>query len=172
MRCVFINGTVGVGKTSVSEEVGDRLTLAGVPNAVIDLDWLRRAWPAPGEDPFNQQLELDNLSAITPNFSRAGVEVMVLAGVIERAEDRVLYEAALRDSQLTVLRLDAPLGILHQRLQSRHAPGDSALNWHLNRAGELQSILSAADVDDAVIDTGDLDVKATAAVVLGLANLR
>ncbi|WP_424860271.1 hypothetical protein [Streptomyces sp. MMS24-I29] len=33
-RALLINGTVGVGKTSVAESVGDLLTHAGIPNAV------------------------------------------------------------------------------------------------------------------------------------------
>jgi Ni2+-binding GTPase involved in maturation of urease and hydrogenase len=35
---LLINGTVGAGKTSVAETVGNLLTEAGVPKAVIDLD--------------------------------------------------------------------------------------------------------------------------------------
>jgi len=52
---LLINGTVGAGMTSVAERVGDLLTEAGVPNAVIDLDWLRRSWPSPTGDRFNWQ---------------------------------------------------------------------------------------------------------------------
>jgi adenylylsulfate kinase-like enzyme len=48
---MLINGTVGAGKTSVAEMVGDLLTEAGMPNAVIDLDWLRRSWPSPESRP-------------------------------------------------------------------------------------------------------------------------
>ena len=36
-----------------AEMVGGVLTEAGVPNAVIDLDWLRRSWPSPSGDRFN-----------------------------------------------------------------------------------------------------------------------
>ncbi|MBO0914640.1 MULTISPECIES: hypothetical protein [Streptomyces] len=37
-RAFLINGTVGVGKTSVAEGVGDLLADTDTPNAVIDLD--------------------------------------------------------------------------------------------------------------------------------------
>lgn len=54
-RALLINGTVGVGKTSVAEGVGGLLTDAGVPNAVIDLDWLRQSWPAAGGRPLQHR---------------------------------------------------------------------------------------------------------------------
>jgi adenylylsulfate kinase-like enzyme len=40
----LINGTVGVGKTTVAEAVGDLLAGSGVSHAVLDLDWLRQPW--------------------------------------------------------------------------------------------------------------------------------
>ena len=44
---LFLNGTVGVGKTTVALAIGDLLAAARVPHAVIDVDWLRRGWPPP-----------------------------------------------------------------------------------------------------------------------------
>ena len=57
---LLLNGTVGVGKTTVAEAIGDRLADAGVPGAVVDIDWLRRCWPAPDGDPFHLELALRN----------------------------------------------------------------------------------------------------------------
>lgn len=46
-RALLITGTVGAGKTSVAEAAGDLLVSSGVPNAVIDMDWLCQAGPRP-----------------------------------------------------------------------------------------------------------------------------
>ena len=85
---LLINGTVGAGKTSVAEMVGNLLTEAGVPNAVIDLDWLRRSWPSPEGDRFNVAMALRNLRAVARNYQDAGAVRIVLAGVIETSVDR------------------------------------------------------------------------------------
>ncbi|MFC4014213.1 hypothetical protein ACFOY2_43795 [Nonomuraea purpurea] len=100
---LLITGTVGAGKTASADALGDLLTDAGVPNAVIDLDWLRRAWPAPPDDPFQSALTLRNLGAVTANFLEAGAERLILAGVIESREERLRHEAAL-GVPLTVCR--------------------------------------------------------------------
>jgi hypothetical protein len=62
---LLITGTVGSGKTSAA---GDLLTARRIPNAVIDVDWLRRCWPSPPGDRFNGALTLRNLNAVTRNF--------------------------------------------------------------------------------------------------------
>jgi adenylylsulfate kinase len=42
-RALFVNGTVGVGKTTVAEQVAGLLAAAGDPHAWIDLDALSTA---------------------------------------------------------------------------------------------------------------------------------
>ncbi|WP_127822674.1 ATP-binding protein [Acidipropionibacterium jensenii] len=44
---VLINGSVGTGKTTTAEALGDEVKQRGIPGAVIDVDWLRRSWPSP-----------------------------------------------------------------------------------------------------------------------------
>lgn len=167
LHCVFLNGTVGVGKTSTADALAHQLTTRGVPHAVIDLDWLRFAWPAPTGDPFNRRVELANLSAVIPNFRAAGTRLLVLAGVIEGTIQRHEYEHVL-DHPLLVVRLDANPVTVQNRLRRRHDPLDPSLGWHLGRATELQAILADADIDDAVIDTENCDPHSVAALVLEL----
>ncbi|MGY4766497.1 hypothetical protein ACXC9Q_06220 [Kribbella sp. CWNU-51] len=62
-RALLITGPVGIGKTAVAGAVGEALAEVGVPGAVIDLDGLASAWPAPPDDRFNLALELRNLRA-------------------------------------------------------------------------------------------------------------
>lgn len=77
-RALLINGTVGVGKTTVAEAVGDLLAEAGTAHAVLDLDWLRQSWPAPPGDRFNFNMLLRNLRSIAGNYLDAGATRLVL----------------------------------------------------------------------------------------------
>ena len=146
---VFITGTVGSGKTTAAEALGDRLGEMGTPHAVIDLDWLRRSWPTPAQDPFNTALELQNLQAVAANFFRAGASRLVLAGVVESEGMRARYEQAL-GLPIVVCRLQVDLERVRRRLVRRHRPGRE-LEWHLHRSGELDQILRSAGVGDHVI---------------------
>jgi adenylylsulfate kinase len=164
MRTLFLNGTVGVGKTSVADAVGSLLTLDGVTNAVIDVDWLARVWPAPVDDRFNFRLALRNLEAMAANFDRAGVRMLVIAGVIENRAQLENYQRVLgEDLWLCRLTVDAAEGIA--RLRRRHVD-DGELDWHLHRAGELHRILEASGLDDTVLDTTGVGVVTSASEAL------
>ncbi|MGR6916837.1 adenylyl-sulfate kinase [[Actinomadura] parvosata] len=150
-KALLITGTVGAGKTSVADAVGDVLAGRRVPNAVIDVDWLRRAWPPPPSDPFHGRLTLRNLRPVAANHLEAGAERLVLAGVVESRAERDAYEEAL-GVPLEVCRLHVELPEVRRRLEARHAVDPEGLEWHLNRSGELASILEAARVEDFVVD--------------------
>ena len=130
-RALFLNGTVGAGKTTTADEIGPILQDRATPYAIIDLDWLRNAWPSPADDPFHQDLELANLTAVASNFRRVGAERLILAGVIESETDRRRYDEALA-VPLTVCRLVVPLPRLRSRIIARHSPGPER-DWHLAR---------------------------------------
>ncbi|MGW2959330.1 AAA family ATPase [Streptomyces sp. NPDC001220] len=164
-HALLINGTVGVGKTTVAEAVGDLLADAGVSHAVLDLDWLSNSWPAPPGDRFNFGMLLRNLRSVAGHYLDAGVKCLVLAGVIEeQGERKQLADAVGVD--LTVCRLRAELPVIHQRLARRHDGEPETLQWHLNRSGELDGILSRAGVDDFTVDAGAGSVTDVAASVI------
>jgi chloramphenicol 3-O-phosphotransferase len=155
---VFISGTVGSGKTSSAEALGALEAAARHPHAVIDADDVRRFWPAPHGDPFQQELELQNLRALAENYRTAGAVHLIVAGVIERAGDVARYAAALGSTstgaaRMLLCRLTAEPRVLEARLRSRHAGDEAARDWHLQRAGELAGILAAANCDDLVLDS-------------------
>lgn len=151
-RALLINGTVGSGKTTTADAIGTQLRDRGVPHAVIDLDWLRNAWPAPVGDPFNDLIGLRNLESMITNFRSAGIQRFVLAGVLESTDWRQRYVTAL-GVPLTVVRLVVELPALRRRLLARHPPGGDR-DWHLHRSVELNAILEQAAVDDLIIDVG------------------
>jgi hypothetical protein len=163
-EALFLNGTVGAGKTTTADEIGSLLRQHDLPHAIIDLDWLRNAWPSPVDDPFHQDLELANLTAVATNFRRAGAQRLVLAGVIESVADRRRYARALA-VPLTVCRLVVPLPRLRSRITGRHSAGPER-DWHLGRTGELHAILEAAQVDDVIVAVDDQEPASVAAEVL------
>jgi len=148
-RALLITGTVGAAKTTTATAIGDVLGESGVSHAVVDLDWLRRSWPTPHDDPSNLALELQNLRAVASNFVQAGAERLVLAGVLESEEVRGLYEHAV-DLPLVVCRLQVQLDRVDDRLRQRHPPGPE-LDWHLARSGELEQVLRTAAIGDHVV---------------------
>jgi len=99
---LLLTGTVGVGKSTTAEGVGEALQVVGVPHAVIDLDAIRCSWPTPADDPFGFDLELRNLAPLVTNFLMAGAQRLVLAGVCESQRDRERYQTAPRSSRLRI----------------------------------------------------------------------
>ncbi|MCZ9884513.1 AAA family ATPase [Arthrobacter sp. B2a2-09] len=154
LESVFLNGTVGAGKTTTGEALHWLLADDGISNAVIDLDALRRSWPAPSTDRFNHELELRNLQAVAGNYREVGVRRLILAGVLEQAAEVDRYRAALGGGKLTVIRLEAPIETIQERLRNRHEPNSPELAWHLDRSVELDEILTEARLDTHVVATG------------------
>ncbi|WP_206343142.1 adenylate kinase family protein [Streptomyces mesophilus] len=164
-QAVLITGTVGVGKTSVADAVGDRLAEAGAPHGVVDLDRLCQVWPAPAGDPFNSRVLLRNVRAVAGTYLESGARRLVLAGVAEsRDEVRALAEAV--GVPLTVCRLEAQLPVVRERLRARHTDDPEGLRWHLDRSGELAGILDAAHVADCSVDAARRTVTEVAEAVL------
>jgi predicted kinase len=161
---LLITGTVGSGKTTVAGTLGDLLAERRVPHAVIDVDWLRRCWPAPPGDPFNGAVTLVNLRAVAGNFRASGAARLVLAGVIESRAERAAYEDAV-GVPLTVCRLEVDLAEVRQRLARRHTDDPGNLAWHLNRSGELDSILIDAKVEDVTVPAAGPAARVAEAIV-------
>ncbi len=152
LDAIFINGTVGAGKTTVAHAIG---AMESGPHAVIDLDAIRTFGPSSEEDPFNHELELANLKSLSDNYRKAGATRFVLAGVIEDATDIPRYVSALGSRGLFLCRLTASENALSDRLARRHQAEPDELAWHLARAPQLTRILGEQALDDIVIDSSE-----------------
>ena len=155
---LLITGTVGSGKTTTAHAIAALLRENATPHAVIDLDALRNAWPSPPGDPFHEDLMLANLHALARNHLAAGAVRLILAGVLENPTRRPLYERAA-GAPLTVCRLRVNLPDVHARLRQRHHDDHDALDWHLHRSGELDTILDTAGIGAGL---GDVEVDVAA----------
>jgi hypothetical protein len=143
-RCLWLNGTVGAGKTTVGAVVADRLADGGEVVAFVDTDALGGLWPRPPDDLFNTRLVAKNLGAVAANSSAEGASSLVVAGVIQTAGDLELYEGAIH-APITVVRLVVPAPEVELRLRQRHGEIDpSGLRWHVDRAPTLAAMLDAS----------------------------
>jgi chloramphenicol 3-O-phosphotransferase len=148
---IFVNGTVGSGKTTLAHAVSALET--SVSHAVIDLDEIRLLRPAPAADPFTHEIELRNLLSIVANYREAGAERFILAGVLENEAEVGRYLEALDSDRMFICRLTASLEVVRARLARRHERDPIGLAWHLDRAAELARILAANTFDDLVLDS-------------------
>jgi adenylylsulfate kinase len=165
-RAVLISGTVGVGKTTVGQEIAALLRDADEPNAFVDVDAIADQWPAPDDDPFNLGLAVANLACMIGNLERARVRSLVLAGIAESAHDIDRFRAALGQCPLTLIRLVAPSATVEARLVARHEPWDAeGLRWHRERAPVLAASLDASVLEAFGVNT-DGDPRDAAAAVL------
>lgn len=162
-RALLLTGPLGSGKTSVAVEAGWLLDEAGVPNAVVDLDWL--CWIGPGITGERLVAVLaDNLAAVVARFRAEGVGAFVLARTVASAQEIERVRAALGPgTSLTSVRLEVPPEVTAQRLRERDDPADLA-----QQAGLTQAV-AALTVDLEVANHGRT-ARATAAEVLARAR--
>src|SRR5665647_1621042 len=169
MRVLVVNGTVGAGKTVVADAAADLLREREVPHAWLDADVFRRVWPRPEGDPFAQQVLFEHLAVIAPNLQARGYRHVVLAEVVEDAADRERYEAAFDGADVAIVRVTASEATRLARVAARETD-EHWRDWHLARTVELEAILVAAGVDDAVVDNDRRPVRVVAAEVLAAAG--
>lgn len=154
---LVITGPVGAGKSTTADALSDLLGRQNTPHAVVDMDYLRSAWPSPSDDRFNVRLGLRNLVHVAATYRERGCRVLVLADVVEQESDRANYERAIPDADVRIVRLRVPLPLVSMRLQGRES--GEHLAWSLNRAPELEGIMDAAGIgtgpSDLVVDVGE-----------------
>ena len=144
VRALWLNGTVGVGKTTVAAAVAEQLARSCERVAFVDTDALSQLSPPHSDDPFNTRLIAKNLEAVTANFSDAGARTLVVAGVIETEGNLRLYESAV-GAHMTLVRLVLPAPEIDVRLGRRHGELDpGGLRWHAERAAVLAANLDAS----------------------------
>jgi adenylylsulfate kinase len=161
---VIVTGPVGAGKTSVATALSALFSERDLSHALIDLDWLRWAYPSPPDDPFHTEVGYANLAAIWQVYRAAGVERLILVDVIEASSDLLRYQAAIPGVELAVVRLHAPVSTLQMRLAGRET--GASLEWHQQRAAVLGPQMERDALEDLRIDTADISVAIVARQIL------
>ena len=88
---LYLHGSPGSGKTTLSKELVGLVSTAGMACAVIDMDELSLAFPHPDRHAFARQ----NLSAIWPNYAAIPGVKVIINGVVADEEERELLRAAV-----------------------------------------------------------------------------
>lgn len=146
---VVITGPVGSGKSTSMQALWELLDRQGEHAAMVDMDSLRALCPDDPADPFHAGLGVANLGAIWPHFAQRGARWLLLSDVVEHPAQRTVYESAVPDATVIIVRLDVPIERVHRQLREREVGG--SLDWHLKRSVELRSMMTERGVGDVVI---------------------
>lgn len=172
-RVLVINGTMGAGKTSTAYAAVGLLGAAGARVAMIDADALTDAEPTPPGDRFQQGLMFQGLAALAPIYRARGYGLVVIARVIEDAEDRDRYARAFASdaglAPVSVVRVTASASTRAARLVAREPEGYWQ-EFSLARTEELEDSLDSLDLDDAIVSTEDISRDDAARAVLDAAG--
>lgn len=149
---LVISGPPGVGKTTLAWQLFSRCTSAGLDPAMVDLDLLGAAWPAPADDPHQSRLKAQNLAAVWANFQANGSRRLIVAAVVETESEKQMLRAAV-GGDLLLCRLKASAGTLADRIRGRGRDVGDDMDKLTRRAAELSIQLAERDVGDLVLDT-------------------
>ena len=163
---LVLNGSVGVGKTTIGSDISHVLASAEIPHAFVDRDALCVSWPPSGR--FNEDLANQNLAAVWKNFRAHGAERLVVAGVLESTDDVDALRGAVPGAAIIICRLRASGAVRETRLRAREH--GVSREWHLARSVELETILDRAAVDDFSIENDGHSPDAVAHLVLARAG--
>ena len=148
-----IIGPVGIGKSTSADAISDILRdVYEIPHAVVDLDDIRRAHPAPEEDRFHMELGFKNLAAIWQNYQEVGAKCLIIPSVMENQAHLDKISMSVPGADLFVVRLVSSLEVNHERIRGREKTVDS-LNWHLKRSTQLAKELSEKKLENVIVDT-------------------
>jgi hypothetical protein len=160
---LVITGPVGVGKSTIAAESAWLLRKADVPHALVDLDRIEQCWPVPADDPWNERVSHRNLACIWANFRQAGADRLIFVRVLESRSGLRRVTEAVPGAQFTVVRLRAPMAVLHERIRSREA---SDPDWFLGAATHTAEVFERAQVEDHLVDNENRPVTVVAEEVL------
>jgi AAA domain-containing protein len=145
---VVVTGPPGSGKTVTLAALSDALVRDGVAHAAVDVDEVAWAYPYPD---LAQRCE--HLRVWCAAHRSAGYETLLVAEVIESAAHLDDVLAALDADDHLLVRLDAALETLRQRIIVREPPGWVGLHHLLAETPERRLALAELEGVHAVVDT-------------------
>ena len=148
---LIISGPVGVGKTTVANEVSSILERRDVAHTLLDMDVLAETYPRAADDPFAQRLALKNLRDVWRNSAATGSQNLVIPRVVESQDNVISIVSAVPNAQVTVCQLFASADVLTARVHRREM--GLGREWHEARALELAVSLRHDAPADFTIET-------------------
>jgi len=164
---LLLTGTVGTGKTTVASAIGDQLADIGLPNAVIDLDWL--GWVNVGNDFHNyDHLIMQNLLSTWQNYRDVGVEYLVLARALLQREPVGILKNSFPNTPITIVRLTASHETVKERLSRRDS--EEVLREHLAEMEKMDQVMDELHLEQTSVVTDSISVAEAARQVIYIAN--
>jgi hypothetical protein len=145
---VVLTGPPGAGKTVTLTALSDALIKDGVAHSAVDVDEVAWSYPFPG---LAQRCE--HLRAWSCSHRRAGRDLLLVAEVIESPRHLIDVLAAVGADDHLLVRLDAALATLRQRIIAREPPCWSGLEYLLDATPRLQAGLARLDGVHVVISS-------------------
>jgi hypothetical protein len=145
---VVLTGPPGAGKTAALTALSDALIDDEIPHASADVDELAWAFPYP-----TLEERCAHLRTWCGPHRRAGHELVLVAEVIESPAQLRCVVAALGADEHLLVRLQAPVPMLRQRIAVREPPGWSGLARLQAEAEELFVSQPELDGVHLVLDT-------------------
>ena len=151
VKVVVLSGAPGAGKSSLAEEMFDQLQERDIRHAVIDVDALCLSYPFRAGDPYNSVTAIENVASVWANFSRQGIDRLVLVRVVESRADVERLLAAVPGGRATVCHLAASSTTVEERIRRREA--GSSTESLVARGRQLAAMAPDADFVDIVLET-------------------
>ena len=144
---LWLCGPSGVGKSVTAWALFEALGDEGVRVAYVDIDQLGMLYPETEDDPCRYRLKTDALASLLPNYAAAGVQVLVVSGVVDPASPPDVTPLC-PGARTTFCLLTVDEATLRQRILDR--------GWDAEDADEATAdarALLEAPFIDAVVDT-------------------
>jgi hypothetical protein len=161
---LLITGAAGVGKSSVSWEVGEELKRRGLAHAVIDTDELDRVWPLELDDERRRRINIANLATWWEQYRELAISRLVLVGVFVRLPEAIDWIAeAIPDAEIRAVRLVASPEELRLRVERREIGSgrDAQVERSFRQAKWIEALPRGVgeDFDTEGVTVGDLAVR-------------
>lgn len=156
MQLLLITGPAGVGKSTLSWELSDRLAAANVAHAVVETDELDRVFPRPSAAeldairPGTIDISSINLAAIWSTYQALGHTRLIMSGIMMHLNfDKRWILSAIPDAEITVVRLSATDPVILSRLAQRET--GSAADEQAERSLRQAKRMAGEDTEGLIL---------------------
>jgi chloramphenicol 3-O-phosphotransferase len=163
---LIVTGPVGVGKSAVLHEADRLLVAAEMSHATVVLEEIARCWPVATGEVGDERLVYANLASLWSNFADRGADRLLLELILEDRSQLPQLRRTVPGSEVTVVRLRAPLSVIEERVRKREPSPDAELcgaHW-------LAAHMDESKIEDYLVENGERPLPDVAAEVLRLAD--
>lgn len=126
VQILLLTGPAGIGKSTLSWEMGAQLAARDIKHAIVETDELDRVFPRPTPQELEQirpgttDVSAINLAALWSTYRALGHSRLIMSGVMMHLDfDRRWIAAAIPGARITVVRLMGEDATLMARLARR-----------------------------------------------------